>query len=146
MPSREGHQLDSFLLLFDQIGALARRRYQLAERHFATLGLNHSEARLLSLLAAAGGTAGQDNLSNQLNIDRTNAGRALKSLEARGLVDRQQDLADKRSKNVRMTENGQKLAREIAAMKVSMVREFMGNLDEPTARQASALISRMLET
>ena len=44
--------MEHVLELFDAIGVLARRRYQTAERHFARLGLNHSEARLLTLHAA----------------------------------------------------------------------------------------------
>ena len=41
--------MNSFQTLFDMIGELARRRYQMAEGCFSALGLNHTEARLLAL-------------------------------------------------------------------------------------------------
>ena len=74
--------------LFDLIGGLARRRFQTAERYFSTLGLNHTEARLLNLLDRENGAATQDALSNMLFVDRSNAGRALKSLEHEGYIER----------------------------------------------------------
>lgn len=67
--------------LFDLIGALGRRRYQVGEQAFSSLGLNHTEARLLTILDRESGEATQDALSSSLFVDRSNAGRALKSLE-----------------------------------------------------------------
>ena len=77
--------------LFDLIGALGRRRYQVGEQAFSSLGLNHTEARLLTILDRESGEATQDALSSSLFVDRSNAGRALKGLEQRRYVSRHKD-------------------------------------------------------
>ena len=122
--------LDSFLTLFDQIGALAHRRYQTAERYFSTLGLNHTEARLLRLLSQEGGEATQDALSNLLFVDRSNAGRALKRLEQEGYIARRRDDADKRTNLVQMTPKGSEAVVEISKLREKMAQNFFGDLKE----------------
>src|SRR5689334_10680876 len=92
--------------LFDLIGELARRRFQTAERYYSTLRLNHTEARLLTLLHKQDGKANQDTLSNMLSVDRSNAGRALKSLEHEGYIERSQNEVDKRTNFVEITDKG----------------------------------------
>ena len=106
--------MDSFVRLFDMIGVLARRRYQEAERWFRELGLNHTEARLLTLLNEEGGSSTQEALSNLLLVDRSNAGRALKRLEQGDYVVRQPDEADKRTNLVRMTAKGREAVGELS--------------------------------
>ena len=66
-------------LLFDFLGELARRRYLLAEQNFSKVGLNHTEARILSILSQSSGQAGQDDITKRMNIDRSSVGRALKT-------------------------------------------------------------------
>ena len=129
--------MDSFLTLFDLIGVLARRRYQTAERHFAVLGLNHTEARLLMLLKEAGGESTQEGLSNQLYVDRSNAGRALKRLEQENYVTRCEDPADRRSKIVRLAASGRKMTREIARIRKTVALSLFGELSES---QAAAIV------
>ncbi|PKL77198.1 MAG: hypothetical protein CVV27_06360 [Candidatus Melainabacteria bacterium HGW-Melainabacteria-1] len=137
--------MSQFATLFDLIGDLARRRYQAAEREFAVLGLNHTEARLLNLLHRAGGTAHQESLSNSLNVDRTNASRALKSLEQKGYLGRQQDAADKRAKRVQITAQGQQAVTEIAKLKHQMVENFFGELTEAEAERVVTLLSKAVK-
>ncbi len=136
--------MDAYLSLFDMIGALARRRYLMAERDFAVLGFNHTEARLLTLLDESKGEATQERLSDQLLLDRSNAGRALKRLERDGYVERQQDEADKRAKLVRMTDKGHEAVSRIAALRVEMARSFFGDLSEEEARGVARLLERAL--
>ena len=125
--------MDSFVRLFDMIGVLARRRYQEAERWFPDLGLNHTEARLLTLLSEEGGSSTQEALSNLLLVDRSNAGRALKRLEQGDYVVRQPDDADKRTNLVRMTAKGREAVGELSALRVKMAQSFFGDLTEDEA-------------
>lgn len=137
---------DGFQELFDLIGELARRRYQAGERGFAALGLNHTEARLLTLLAREGGTAAQDALCGQLTVDRTNAGRALQRLETAGLVARKKDRGDQRAKTVRLTAEGRKMTRAIAYLRAQIARSFFGALTPQEAAGAAALFRRLLSS
>lgn len=134
--------MSAFLTLFDMIGTLAARRLVTAERCFARIGLNHTEARLLSLLHEAGGQATQDELSSRLLVDRSNAGRALKRLEAKDYVARQKSDADGRSNTVRMMQEGAGKVLEIAEMKSVIAESIFGQLGEEEAAAASQLLAK----
>lgn len=125
--------MDNLLTLFDLIGVLARRRYQMAEQTFSTLGLNHTEARLLTLLHQKGGAATQEALSAMMFVDRSNAGRAMKSLEQKGYIERRKDAGDKRTNLVHITAKGSKAVTEISKLKVSMAQRFFGDLSDEEA-------------
>ena len=130
--------------LFELIGALARRRYQAAERSYASLGLNHTEARLLKLLDNEGGAATQDALSRRLSVDRSNAGRAFKRLEQAGYVDRRKDDADSRTNLVDITRKGREAAAEVNRLSNEMARTFFGDLTEADAASIVALLRKAL--
>lgn len=136
--------MGSFHELFEVIGVLARKRYQTTDRCLSTVGLNHTEARLLSLLSHSGGTAMQESLSNMLLVDRTNAGRALKRLEQDGYVSRKNDLADKRANLVRISSKGRKAVMEISKLRKRIIREFFGELTEQEAREIVGLLRKAL--
>lgn len=135
--------MNGYLALFDRLGQLGRQRYRLAEDYFARIGLNHTEARLLTLLTQAGGRATQDVLASQLYIDRSNVGRALKALEVRDYVARQKDEADKRANFVQITAKGSAAAREIANLKGEMAAAFFTGLDEKDATKIADLLAQV---
>jgi DNA-binding MarR family transcriptional regulator len=134
--------MDHLLSLFDLVGVLARRRFQIGERYFSTVGLNHTEARLLTLLQQADGTATQDALSNKLFLDRSNAGRAVKSLEQEGYVERSKHDADRRTNLVQITPKGREAVARIAALKPTMACELFGNLTDDEAAQVLGLLGQ----
>ena len=136
--------MDNFLTLFDVIGELARRRYQAAERCFAALGLNHTEARLLTLLGQQGGTATQDALSDLMFVDRSNAGRALNHLEQAGHIERRKGDGDKRTKLVQITAKGQTAVGDIAKLRREMAQHFFGALTADEAGSVVDLLSKVL--
>ncbi len=136
--------MDNFLTLFDVIGELARRRYQAAERCFAALGLNHTEARLLTLLGQQGGTATQDALSNLMFVDRSNAGRALNHLEQAGHIERRKGDGDKRTKLVQITAKGKTAVGDIAKLRREMAQHFFGALTADEAGSVVDLLSKAL--
>jgi MarR family transcriptional regulator, transcriptional regulator for hemolysin len=137
-------EVNSFLTLFDLIGELARRRYQAAERCFSALGLNHTEARLLTLLRQEDGVAAQDALSNRLSVDRSNAVRSLQRLEHDGHIRRRKDDADKRANLVQITPKGRKTVVEISRLRKKMAQSFFGDLKEEEARAIVDLLRKAL--
>lgn len=137
--------MDNFLTLFDLIGVLARRRYQTAERYFAALGLNHTEARLLTLLHQQNGAATQEALSSLIFVDRSNAGRALKSLEQAGYIGRRKDNTDRHTNLVQLTAKGRRAVTEIAKLKKTIAQNFFGDLSEDEAGQVAELLRKVLK-
>jgi DNA-binding MarR family transcriptional regulator len=136
--------MDNFLKLFDLIGVLARRRYQTAEQNFSVLGLNHTEARLLTLLHQEKGVATQDALSSRLFVDRSNAGRGLKSLEQGGYIMRRENEGNKKTKLVEITAKGRKAVIEISKLREKMAQDFFGNLKEDEAGTVANLLQKAL--
>jgi DNA-binding MarR family transcriptional regulator len=143
MSKREG-QMSPRMDLFELIGALARRRYQTAERSYVSVGLNHTEARLLKMLEHEGGAATQDALSRRLSVDRSNAGRAFKRLEQAGYVDRRKDEADNRTNVVGITPKGREAAAEVNRLGDEMARTFFGDLTDADAATVVKLLRRAL--
>lgn len=136
------HKTTGFSELFELIGVMARRRYQIGERYFASLGLNHTEARMLTLLELAGGRTTQDVLSNMLHVDRSNAGRALKGLEQRGLILRIKDSSNGKTNLVTITESGREIAAEIGVLRHEMAQMFFGELTEDQAEHIVDLLRK----
>lgn len=135
--------MNNLLTLFDLIGELARRRYQTAERYFSTLRLNHTEARLLTLLQQENGTSTQDTLSNKLFVDRSNAGRAMKNLEHEGYIERCQSDADKRTNLVEITDKGREVVTEILKLKERMAQDLLGGLTQEEAGRIIDLLRKV---
>lgn len=135
-------QLNSLSALFDLVGVLARRRFQVGQRAFASLGLNHTEARLLTLLQMQHGEAKQEVLSNMLSVDRSNAGRALKGLESKGYVGRIKDDSNGRTRLVSLAPKGREAVAEIERLRTEMAESFFGDLKEEEAK----LIANLLRT
>lgn len=133
---------DARMELFEVIGVLARHRFQAAERAYAPLGLGHTEARLLGLLAAESEGATQDALSRRLSVDRSNAGRALKRLEQGGHVERRRSPVDSRTNVVAVTASGRRLARQVAALRDGIARELFAGLSDAEAARAAALLRK----
>lgn len=142
--SRGISEVNRFVTLFDLLGELARRRYQTGERFFSALGLNHTEARLLTLLGQEDGVAAQEALSNRLSVDRSNAGRALQRLERDGYILRRKDHADKRANSVEITAKGRKAVVEIAKLRKKMAQGFFGELTEDEAGTVVELLKKAL--
>jgi DNA-binding MarR family transcriptional regulator len=130
--------------LFEMIGALARRRYQTADRSYASLGLNHTEGRLLKMLGNEPGATPQDALSRRLFVDRSNAGRAFKRLEQSGYVVRRRDDADNRSNLVEITPKGREAAGEVGRLGDELARTFFGGLSEGEAATVVTLLRKAL--
>ena len=130
------------LELFELIGALARRRFQAAERAFGPLGLNHTEGRLLTVLDRESGEATQDVLSSSLSVDRSNAGRALKRLEQRGYIARSKDAADSRTNLVQLTAAGAEAVTEVSRLRKELARDFFSDLSEAEAAKIVDLLGK----
>jgi DNA-binding MarR family transcriptional regulator len=141
---KRGLQMDNFQKLFDLIGVLARRRYQAAENDFYALGLNHTEARLLTLLHQENGVATQDALSNRLFVDRSNAGRGLKRLEQHGYIERGENKGNKKTKLVEITAKGRRAVIEISKLRKKMAQSFFGGLTEAEAGVIAGLLQKAL--
>lgn len=132
---------EPYVALFELLGELARARYSLAEQGYAPLGLNHTEARVVHLLSQA--AIAQDQLSARFMVDRSNVGRAVKSLEQQGLVVRQANPADKRTSLLALSASGQQLALQLGGTKQQIMAQFFQGLEPDEASVVYGLLKKI---
>ena len=116
--------------LADREGALlviaARTGQQLAARRLAPMGLTVQLCGVLNRLAA--GPISQHELGEQLGIDRTTMVELIDDLEARGVVVRQRNSADRRSYSIQLTATGRTVQKRAAKAFDAAADEFFGPL------------------
>ena len=131
--------------LMDRDGALlviaARTGQQLATRRLAPMGLTVQLCGVLNRLAV--GPVSQHELGQQLGIDRTTMVEVIDDLEAKGVVVRKRNAADRRSYTIQLTPKGQTVQKRAARAFDAAADEFFGPL-KPAERQGLANMMRRL--
>ena len=129
----------------DRDGALlviaARTGQQLATRRLAPMGLTVQLCGVLNRLAV--GPVSQHELGQQLGIDRTTMVEVIDDLEAKGVVVRKRNAADRRSYTIQLTPKGQTVQKRAARAFDAAADEFFGPL-KPAERQGLANMMRRL--
>ena len=83
---------------------MIRSARQIINENLRPLGFSSAEGNILLHLLTQGQEIGQEQLAEELDVSKPAISRALNSLEAKGLVTRQQDQGDRRMHPVRLTE------------------------------------------
>ncbi|WP_199922808.1 MarR family winged helix-turn-helix transcriptional regulator [Streptomyces sp. NRRL S-87] len=100
----------------------------------APLGLTHVQFVLLACtwwLNGEGGRPNQQAVARQAGTDVKMTSQVLRTLEAKGLVERETDPADTRAKHVRVTEAGAELAPRAIAAVEAVDAEFFARSPDP---------------
>ncbi|HEV3001730.1 MAG TPA: MarR family transcriptional regulator [Solirubrobacteraceae bacterium] len=106
---------------------------------FEELGLTITQVKLLNHLAAAG-EINVKSLSESMHLSLPGTSRAADALIRRGLVERREDPADRRSKLLTITPAGREAAGRIAAARVDAFEPLMASL---TDEQRAALVAAL---
>ncbi len=93
------------------------------------MGGTHGQGRLLTTLARQGSMP-QHKLAAATDRTAATLSQQLDILEAEGLVEREKDATDRRSINVRLTEDGQHAAQAAAEQRSQEADALFGSLDE----------------
>jgi DNA-binding MarR family transcriptional regulator len=88
----------------------ARQVTQFYDRHLAASGLRTTQFSILARLRSSGPTT-VNALAEQMVMDRTTLGRNIQPLERRGLVAVRRGRADRRTKELHLTDAGRALTR-----------------------------------
>ena len=105
----------------------ARTGQELARRRLRPLGLNVQLCGVLNLLAE--GPVSQQELGEQLGIDRTTVVELIDDLEAKKAVVRKRNPADRRSYALNLTVSGRTMQRRAAKAFDAAAEEFFSPLD-----------------
>ncbi|MFD4574850.1 MarR family winged helix-turn-helix transcriptional regulator [Streptomyces sp. NPDC058417] len=144
MPAPEKHRAPDALTLevVDLIGEVVARYYADYEEAAAEHALTGAQARLLHLLSVE--PLPMRRLAVRLKCEPSNVTGIVDRLEARGLVERRPDPADRRVKLAAATDEGRRIARDLR-QSLRFAREPLAGLAEEERGALRGLLRRMLE-
>ncbi len=114
----------------------------LHREHLDPLGINGRELSVLLLLQAREPES-QQQTAERLQVDRTTMVALLDGLEAKGLVAREADPADRRRNVVALTDAGRRTLEKALRASDKAERRLLGALDESERTQLRALLARV---
>jgi DNA-binding MarR family transcriptional regulator len=132
--------------LLDREGALlviaARTGQQLATRRLSPMGLTVQLCGVLSRLAV--GPVSQHELGEQLGIDRTTMVELIDDLEAKGVVVRHRNPADRRAYSIQLTPRGRTVQKRASAAFDAAAAEFFSPLEPQERRVLGDMMRRLI--
>lgn len=132
--------------LADRDGALlviaARTGQQLATRRLSPLGLTVQLCGVLNRLAV--GPVSQHELGGQLGIDRTTMVELIDDLEAKGVVVRKRNPADRRAYSIQLTPKGRTVQKRASKEFDAAAAEFFAPLQPPERRVLGDMMRRLI--
>jgi DNA-binding MarR family transcriptional regulator len=116
------------------------------EARLADIGLSLPKLVALQALSAAGESLPLNQLADRLSCVRSNITQLVDRLEADGLVQRQPDPHDRRSRLAVLTAAGRTVCREGSKIKAEAEARLLGALSQDEAGQLSALLAKLAGT
>ncbi len=116
------------------------------EARLADAGLSLPKLIALQALSAAGESLPLNQLADRLSCVRSNITQLVDRLEADGLVQRQPDPHDRRSRLAVLTAAGRKACRDGSKIKTAAEVRLLGALSRQEAEQLSALLGKLVRT
>jgi DNA-binding MarR family transcriptional regulator len=124
--------------LNDRLGYLIKHAHQrlneLTSRALEPLGMTGRECAVLLVIDNRVPLSQQD-VAQQLGVDRTTMVAILDELETKGFVERRQDLEDRRRNVVAVTKHGRAVLEKAASATEDAEREFFATLTSDQAAQ-----------
>jgi MarR family transcriptional regulator, lower aerobic nicotinate degradation pathway regulator len=125
--------------LMARLGEASRRRFHKA---LEPEGLHPRHFGVMTMLAAHPGMS-QHQLHEQTAIDPSSMVAVIDELEARGLAERRPDPADRRARQVFLTEQGKQTLKRIRGLAAGLQREFFGALTAEERKTLHALLRKL---
>ena len=120
----------------------ARTGQELARRRLAPVGLSVQQCGVLNVLAE--GPVSQQELGEQLGIDRTTIVELIDELEAKGIVARRRNPADRRSYALSLTPRGRTAQKRAAKVFDAAADEFFEPLKAAERQAIQDMLRRMI--
>jgi DNA-binding MarR family transcriptional regulator len=125
--------------LMARLGEASRRRFHKA---LEPEGLHPRHFGVMTMLAAHPGMS-QHQLHEKTAIDPSSMVAVIDELEARGLAERRPDPADRRARQVFLTEQGKQTLKRIRGLAAGLQREFFGALTPEERKTLHALLRKL---
>jgi DNA-binding MarR family transcriptional regulator len=125
--------------LMARLGEASRRRFHKA---LEPEGLHPRHFGVMTMLAAHPGMS-QHQLHEKTAIDPSSMVAVIDELETRGLAERRPDPADRRARQVFLTERGEQTLQRIRGLAAGLQREFFGTLTAEERKTLHALLRKL---
>ena len=129
MSESDAIELPTHLRAWLAVGQTYQTCYRVLNARLAALDLSVPQHEILLTIALHPDET-QNALTTRLVAVKSNVSTHLRRLEARGLVQRTADERDARNKRLRLTEDGEVLARQSAAVQREVVAAMLATLSE----------------
>ncbi len=138
------HELDAppWLRMESTLIAVARLVRDAYDYRFAPLGLNLTEASILSY-AADFGPAIQTRIADHLSQGRAATGSTIDRLQSRGLVERLPDPEDRRVWRIGLTSAGQAMLTQINTIDEKLRTELRSGISRQERQALAAVLGRL---
>jgi DNA-binding MarR family transcriptional regulator len=134
--------------ILDRPGALlviaARRGQELAAERLTPLGLNVRMCGVLNLLKEEGPKSQQE-IGEQLSIDRTTMVEIVDELERQGIVRRERSPHDRRSYAVTLTTSGKAKQKRASEAFDAAADDFLSPLSKPEREKLGGMLKRLIQ-
>ena len=110
-----------------------------------TLELTITQTKLLHYLNETGPELSLGEAADQLQVSLPAVSRLVDDLVRRGMIERHEDLADRRMKRVRLTEAGRDAIRRMNSARLNGIEEFVGTLTEHERTKLGDALAALLE-
>ena len=124
--------------LYD-VARLMRTRF---DRWARTYGMTRAQGVILARLARQPGMT-QNEMAGLCEVEPITVGRLVDRLEARGLLERRLDPADRRIRRLHLLPAAEPILKEIHHYKTELFREVTHDLDEATVELVTAALLKM---
>lgn len=129
-------------LLF-RLGRLTRRWRQVLDSEVQASGLTDATWRPLMHLHLLGDGVRQKELAASVGIEGPSLVRLLDTLVAKGLVERSEDVTDRRAKQLRLTPEGRLFVTRIQTIVMSLENELLGPFSDSEISRLAELVLRL---
>lgn len=129
--------------IFFRLALLTRRWRQILDAKFQDAGLTDATWRPLLHLHLLGDGIRQKDLAASVGIKGPSLVRLLDTLIAKGLIDRAEDVADRRAKLLCLTAKGRLVVDRIRETMQSLENELLSPLNDREVVQVAAFIERL---
>ena len=129
------------LVLMHDVARMMRTRFDQRARAY---GMTRAQWVVLARLARQPGIT-QNEMANLCEVEPITVGRLVDRLEARGLIERRMDPADRRIRRLHLLAASQPILDEILRYKNSLFEEITAGLDEKTLETVVGTLLHMKE-
>lgn len=127
------------------LGRASRLMRTRLDERLSPLGLTQAKWLILMYLFRNGGSMPQKDLTESIGVEGPTVVRVLDGLERLGLIERRDRLADRRTKDVFLTDRAEPILGEIRAITEGFRGEIWDGIDDADIDVCRRVITRLLE-